>query len=171
MTAGAGERRPGRARSVGGYDSNVILSRLPRVPAWFVVPVLATRVFGVVLALWAGWKLADSVVPRMCGDPAPIQELSGFMAMGELGAGVLLATGATAMRACVGLAGTGAMTGIVGFALVARARGLPTRHCGCFGGIDLPWSAHAAIAATLALAFLAILLDAERRLAETGGRA
>jgi hypothetical protein len=65
--------------------------------------------------------------------------------------------------------GFAANLGLVGFAVVADARGIEWMGCGCiWGGIDLPWLPwHAVIAAALALPFLAVFLDAERRAAKT----
>jgi hypothetical protein len=99
----------------------------------------------------------------MCGDLPPLQLLAAVMATVEGSLGVFLALGGPELRAKAALAGAGTMIGLVGFSLVANVRRIATKHCFCFGGIDLPWTAHAAIAGALALVFLAILLDSERR--------
>jgi hypothetical protein len=130
-----------------------------------VLPDLAVRAFGALFAAWAVWKFIDAMTPRMCGDPGPLQLLAILMSGAEFVLGIGVAAGRLDTRALMSVVGVGAMLGLVGFAFVAEARGLPTRHCFCFGGIELPWKGHAAVAAALALPWLAILLDTERRLA------
>lgn len=149
------------------------LSRPPRVPAWFVVPIGVSFGFGLLYAAWALVKTVAAVVPRMqCGGPAAATVwLAVAAGVVEAVIGLGIAAPPPVSRRFAALAGTGVNTGLIGFAVVADGRGVDVEGCGCFGGIALPWPAHAAIAATLALAFLAILLDAERRLVETGRRA
>jgi hypothetical protein len=129
------------------------------------VPDLAVRTFGALFAAWAAWKSNDAMTPRMCGDPSPMQFLAMLMSGAEIALGAGVAAGRLGTRRLMAIVGVGAMLGLVGFALVADARHLPTRHCFCFGGIELPWKGHAAVAAALALPWLAILIDTERRLA------
>jgi len=143
----------------------VNLRRPPDVPAWFVVPDAASGTFGGVYAAWALMKTVGSIVPRMqCGGPPPAAvRLAVAAGVVEAVIGVALAIGRPAVRRGAALAGVGVNVGLIGFAAVASARGLSTDGCGCFGGVDPPWSVHASIAGALALVFLAVLLDAERR--------
>lgn len=147
------------------------LRRPPSVPRWVVVPGRAARAFGGTYAVWALVKTVASVVPRMqCGGPPPgVVKLAVAGGLVEVAIGLVLAAGSPRAQRVAALAGTGLNAGFIGFAFVAKSRGLPVSGCGCFGGIDLPWEAHAAIAAGLACIFLAILLDLERRLAAGDG--
>ncbi len=125
---------------------------------------IAARTFGALFAAWAAWKVFDAMTPRLC-EPPPIQGLGLMMAMVEGALGTAVALGDVRVRSLAAIGGVGAMIGLVGFAFVAEARQLPTHQCHCFGGIDLPWKGHAAVAGALALPWIAILVDARRRLA------
>ena len=141
----------------------------PRRPVRASAPVdlpdIAARTFGALFAAWAAWKAFDTITPRMCGEPDDLQVLATLMAMAEMALGLGVALGPLEVRALTAIAGVGLMVGLVGFAFVADLRHLPTHHCFCFGGIELPWKGHAAVAAALAVPWLAILVHARRRLA------
>jgi hypothetical protein len=129
-----------------------------------VVPHGFARGFGVVYAALALIKMVAAVTQTsLCGGPAP-GTIRLAVASGVVEASIGLAAASRGPRGNVGaLVGTAFNVGLVGFAVVADIRGIDLTSCGCFGGIDLPWTAHAAIAGALALVFLAILLDSERR--------
>lgn len=155
------------ASGVGDYTAFVDLRRAPAVPRWFVIPQAASSSFGALYAVWAFVKFVGAMVPRMqCGGPEPATVRMAVTAGVIEGAiGIAVAGRRGWVRHSAALAGTGLNVGLIGFAAVASARGVETKGCGCFGGLDLPWSVHAAIAAALAAVFFAILLDFERRLA------
>ena len=168
MTARRWWRLPLRRRAATSrYAGEVLLSRPPAVPWWLVVPVPVGNAFGAAYAVWAFMKTVGALTPQMrCGGPPPsVVAMAVASGIVEGAIGLAVAAGAPRLRRAAALAGTGLNVGLVGFACVASARGVETEGCGCFGGLDLPWFWHAAIAAALALAFLAILLDGERRFA------
>ena len=119
--------------------------------------------WGIAYAVWAFFKVVDGFVPKMqCGTP-PLSILSGQVALFEMALGVTTAIAAS--RRWASLVGVTLNLCFVGFAFGADARHLPWKECGCFfAGIHLPWLPwHAIAGGVLALPFLAIFLDAERR--------
>ncbi len=142
-------------------------SRPNVVPDWAPrLPNAAAVAWGGAYAFWGVWKLAWNLTltEGMC-EPPPIGKVALPAAFVELALGLLTAWPRTRRRAAI--AAFAMNVGLVGFALVGDSRGLDWRACGCFfGGVDAPWLPwHALLAGSLALPFLVVFLDAERRAA------
>jgi hypothetical protein len=139
-----------------------------------VVPSWAPRLPEPAVFLWCGvfasiglGKFLFAVTSPASGDLPPIASLTPAAALFDVV--LAAATACRRHRRAASLAAFALHVGLVGFAFIAAARGLPWRAGGrFFYGFDVPWLPwHALTAAALSLPFLAIFLDAERRAAGT----
>jgi hypothetical protein len=132
-----------------------------RVPAWVPrVPSGAAVAWGLAYAAFAVWKIL-AAKRSLCG-PTALEGLSDCMAFAETLFGVLVAVPPTRHRAA--LCAFAMNVGLVLFAVVAHVRGLAWEGCNCVPALNLPWLPwHALIAAALAVPFLWMFVDAERR--------
>lgn len=132
-------RAPGSAAEVRVRDR--VLGTARFVPAWLGA---ATAV----VMLHLAWNKVQSMIPVKCPDPWLDRNLVATTA--ELWTGVLVLLPATRR--------TGLRFGILVMeataAITARywVTDVPSRGCGCFGGIEAPWWVHSVVAFGLALA-------------------
>jgi hypothetical protein len=114
-----------------------------RVAAW-VPASFALLPAGALLSL--AWTKVESMAPVNCPDPWLDVNLT--MTTAEMWTGLLVLLPRT-RRAGLRF-GIVLMEGTAAFAAHQWTEGASSRGCGCFGGIDLPWSFHALFAAALA---------------------
>jgi hypothetical protein len=109
------------------------------VPAWLAAA-------SALAMLHLAYAKIRTMVPVKCPDPWLDANL--LMTTGELWTGLLILLPSTRRE---GLRfGMLLMEGTCVYAARLWLTGASSRGCGCFGGIEVPWSAHAAIAAGLA---------------------